>query len=59
MEFEISFFKHGALMRRKWPLHPDSTTAVSCGSISGGVRQASNIDLLFKVSAPEYHSFLA
>jgi hypothetical protein len=40
-------------------VHPESTIAVSRGAISGGARQASNIDLLFKVAAPEYHSLLA
>jgi hypothetical protein len=56
---ELTLFKHGALTRRKWPVHPESTIAVSCDLRSGGVRQASNIDLLFKVVAPERHSLLA
>jgi hypothetical protein len=40
-------------------VHPEYTIAVSLGLRSGGVQQASNIDLLFKVAAPERHSLLA
>jgi hypothetical protein len=56
---DLILFKHGALTNRKWPMHPESTIAVSWGSNSGGVRQSSKIDLLFKVVAPEDHSLLA
>jgi hypothetical protein len=54
----MTLFKHGALTNRKWPVHPESTIAVSCGLIRGGFRQTSNVELLFKVVAPEYHSVL-
>jgi hypothetical protein len=56
---DLTLFKHGALTKRKWPVHPESMIAVSCGFRSGAVRQTSNIELLFKVVAPEYHSLLA
>jgi hypothetical protein len=56
---DLTLFKHGAWTRINWPVHTESTIAVSCGVRSGGVRQTSNIDLLFKVVAPEYHSLLA
>jgi hypothetical protein len=36
----------------KWPVHPESTMDISCGSRSGSVKQSSNIVLFFKVSAP-------
>jgi hypothetical protein len=54
----LTLFKHGALTKRKWPVHPESTIAVSCGLRSGGVQQTSNVELLFVV-APEYHSLSA
>jgi hypothetical protein len=56
---ELTLFKHGALTKRKWPVHPESTIAVSCCLRRGGVRQTSNVELLFKVAAPEHHSLLA
>jgi hypothetical protein len=56
---DMTSFKHGALTNRKWPVHPESTIARSCGLRSGGVRQPSNIELLFRCVAPEYHSLLA
>jgi hypothetical protein len=55
----MTLFRHGALTNRKWPVHPESTIAVSCGLRRGGVRHTSNVELLFKVVAPEYHSLLA
>jgi hypothetical protein len=36
----------------KWPMHPESTMAVSCGLIIGGVQQS-------KFAAPVHHSLLA
>jgi hypothetical protein len=56
---DMTLFKHGALTKRKWLVHPESTIAVSCGLRMGGVLQTSNVELLFKVVAPEYHSLLA
>jgi hypothetical protein len=56
---DLTLFKHGALTERKWPVHPESTIAVSCCLRRGGVRQTSNFELLFKVVAPEHHSLLA
>jgi hypothetical protein len=56
---DLTLFKHGALTKRKWTVHPESTIAISCGLRRGGVRQTSNVELLFKVVAPEYHSLLA
>jgi hypothetical protein len=54
----LTLFKHGALTKRKWPVHPEYTIAVSCCLRRGGVRQTSNVELLFKVVAPEHHSLL-
>jgi hypothetical protein len=51
---DSTLFKHGTLTKRKWTVQPESTIAFSCG-----VRQTSNVDLLFKVVAPEHHSLLA
>jgi hypothetical protein len=56
---DLILFKHGAFTKRKWPMHPESTIAVSCCSRRGGVRHNSKVDLLFKVVAPEHHSLLA
>jgi hypothetical protein len=56
---DFILFKHSALTKRKWPVHPESTIAVSCCSRRGGVRQTSKVDLLFKVVALEHHSLLA
>jgi hypothetical protein len=55
----LTLSKHGALTKRKWPVHPESTIAVSCCSRRGGVRQSSKGDLLFKVVSLEHHSLLA
>jgi hypothetical protein len=52
-------FLQGALIKRKWPVHPESTMDISCCLRSGGVRQYSNSVLLFKVAAPSHHSLLA
>jgi hypothetical protein len=56
---DLILFLQGALINRKWPVHPESTMAVSCGSKSDGVRPSSNVVLLFKVAAPAHHSLLA
>jgi hypothetical protein len=40
-------------------VQPESTIAVSCCARRGGVQQASNVVLLFKVAAPTHHSLLA
>jgi hypothetical protein len=56
---DLTLFKHGALTKVKWPVHPESTIAVSCCLIRGRFRQTSNVELLFKVVAPEHHSLLA
>jgi hypothetical protein len=55
---DLTLFKHGALTKRKWPVHPDSTIAVSCCLRRGGCQKTSNVELLFKVAAPENHSLL-
>jgi hypothetical protein len=49
---DLTLFKHGALTKIKWPVHPESTIAVSCCFRMGGVRKSSNVELLFKVVAP-------
>jgi hypothetical protein len=56
---DLTLFKHGAVTKRKWPVQPESNIAVSCGLRRDGVPQASNVELLFKVAAPEHHSLLA
>jgi hypothetical protein len=56
---DLTLFKHGALTKRKWPVHPESTIAVSCCLRRGGVRHTSNVELLFKVVTPEHHSLFA
>jgi hypothetical protein len=56
---DLTLFKRGALSKRKWPVQPESTIDVSCCLRRGGVRQTSNVELLFKVAAPEHHSLLA
>jgi hypothetical protein len=56
---DLTLVNHGALTKRKWSVHPESPIAVSCCLKRGGVRQTSNIELLFKVVAPEHHSLLA
>jgi hypothetical protein len=56
---DLTLFRHGALTKRKWPVHPDSTMAVSCCLRRGEVRKTSDVELLFKVVAPEHHSLLA
>jgi hypothetical protein len=50
-------FKHGAVTKRKGPVQPESTIAVSYCSRRGGVLQTSNVVLLFKFYRP-YTSFL-
>jgi hypothetical protein len=55
----LTLFEHVALTKRKWPVHPESTIAVSCCLRRGGVLQTSNVELLFKFVAPEHHSLLA
>jgi hypothetical protein len=55
---DLTLFKHGALNKKKWPVHPESTIAVSCCLRRGGILQTSNVELLFKVVAPEHHSLL-
>jgi hypothetical protein len=56
---DLTLFKHGALTKRKWLVHPESNIAVSCCARRVGVRQTSKVELLFKVVAPEHHSLLA
>jgi hypothetical protein len=56
---DLTLFKHAALTKRKWPVHPESNIAVSCCLRGGGVRKTSNVELLLKVVAPEHHSLLA
>jgi hypothetical protein len=55
----LILFLQGALINRKWPVHPKSTMDVSCFLRSGGVQHSSNGVLLFKVAAPSHHSLLA
>jgi hypothetical protein len=55
----LTLFKHGALTKTKCPVNPESTISISCGLRRVGVRQTSNVELVFKVVAPEYHSLLA
>jgi hypothetical protein len=45
---DLTLFRHGALINRKCPVHPESTIFVSWCSRNGGVRQPSNLSLLFK-----------
>jgi hypothetical protein len=56
---DVTLFKHGAWTKRKWPVHPEPTIDISCCLIRGGVRQTSNVELLFKVVALAHHSLLA
>jgi hypothetical protein len=56
---DLTLFKHGALTKRKWPMHSESTIAVACCLRRGGVIQISKVELLFKVVAPKHHSLLA
>jgi hypothetical protein len=56
---DLTLFKRGELTKRKRPVQPESTIDVSCCLRRGGVRQASNVELLFKVAAPAHHSLLA
>jgi hypothetical protein len=55
---DLSLFLQGALIKRKWPVHPEPTMAVSCCLRSGGVCHSSNSLILFKVAAPSQHSLL-
>jgi hypothetical protein len=56
---DLILFVQGALIKMTWPVHPDSTMAVSCCLKSGGLQQYSNSLLLFKVAAPSHYSLLA
>jgi hypothetical protein len=56
---DLTLLKYGALVKRKWPVQPESTIDVACCLRRGGVRQTSNVVLLFKVAAPTHHSLLA
>jgi hypothetical protein len=56
---DTTLFKHGTVTKRKWPVQPESTIDVPSCVRRGGVRQTSNIVLLFKVAAPAHHSLLA
>jgi hypothetical protein len=56
---DLTLLKHGALTNIKWPVHLESTIAVSCCLRRDGVRHTSKVDLLFKGVAPEHHSLLA
>jgi hypothetical protein len=51
-------FKHGAFDRRKCPVQPESTRAVSLCLSGGGVRQSSNFSLLFLDVTPTSQSLL-
>jgi hypothetical protein len=55
---DLILFLQGALIKRKWPVHPESTMAVSCCLRSNWVRQSQNSLLLFKAAAPSHHSLL-
>jgi hypothetical protein len=55
----LTLFRHGALTKRKWQVQLESTIDVSCCLRRCGVRQTSNVELLFKVAAPEHHYMLA
>jgi hypothetical protein len=56
---DFILFKHGALTKRKWPVHTESTIAVSCCSRRGGLRQNLKVNILFKVVSLEHHSLLS
>jgi hypothetical protein len=56
---DLTLFKHGALTKIKWTVHPESIIAVLCCLRRGGVKQTSKFELLFKVVAPEYYSLVA
>jgi hypothetical protein len=56
---DLILLLQGALIKRKWPVHPESTMAVSCCLRSGGIQQYLNSVLLFKGVAPSHHSLLA
>jgi hypothetical protein len=45
-------FKQGAFYKRKCPVQPESTRAVSLSLSRGGVRQSSNFSLLILDVAP-------
>jgi hypothetical protein len=42
---DLTLVRHGALTKRKWPVHRESTIDVSCCLRRGGVRQTSNFEL--------------
>jgi hypothetical protein len=56
---DLILFLPGALINRKWPVHPESNMDVSCCSRSGWVLHTSNGVLLFKVATPSHHSLLS
>jgi hypothetical protein len=51
-------FKQGAFDKRKFPVQPDSTRAVSLCLSMGGVQQSSNFSLLILDVAPRSQSLL-
>jgi hypothetical protein len=51
-------FKHGAFDNKKCPVQPESTRDVSLLLCRGGVRQSSNVSLLFLDVAPKSQSLL-
>jgi hypothetical protein len=51
-------FKIGAFDNKKCPVQPESTRAVSLFLSRGGVRQSSNVSLLFLDVAPKSQSLL-
>jgi hypothetical protein len=57
--FLVTFlFKHGAFDNKKFPVQPESTRAFSLFSSRSGVRQSSNVSLLFLDVAPKSQSLL-
>jgi hypothetical protein len=55
----VSFLlEHGAFYNKKGPVQPESIRAVSLFLRRGGVRQSSNISLLFLDVAPKSQSLL-
>jgi hypothetical protein len=57
--FIVTFlFKHGSFYKKKCPVHPKSTKAVSLFLSRGGVRQPSNVFLLSLDIAPKSKALL-
>jgi hypothetical protein len=56
---DLTLFWQGALIKKKCPVQPESTIAVSWCSISFGVRQSSKNSLVFEDIAAVHHSLLA